>query len=530
MKAPRPSFFPWVPLGLGIAAMMLVLYATAPFGVMYYSDSIRYISEARSVAAGQGFVSNAGGIEVYSAPMYALVMAAGVRIGISPLVLTRVMHAVLFGGVMVIMGLWLRALRPSRAGWWLGALLVFTSGAVFEQATSALTDMLYIAWTAAALFSLDRFQLGGERRWFVISALCAGLGCTARYIGVTMIMTGCVILLLPGRGRSFWRRVAETGFWGAMASAPLVLWLAHNYTLTGTLFGSNHIPADFTVLTFVFRTLATAGWWFVPPSLPATLAALIGGALFLASAIALSVSVRATVTERGAPGDRDAASAIVLRTAAAFALVYTIVMVIMCTRSWAADWPTRYLAPVVLPVATIAAWVLTSLERTRPIAARTGLRVAIPVMAFAALVWPARYLLGSTRYLHTVGGGYATARWRQSAVMRALRADPRSAEPIYANEPNAIYSLTARRDAKWIPAHDSPGARYSADSALSMFRRQLANGSAATVVLFSNSHPTLAGFDYTAEQLAHYFDVELVSQQADGAIYRVRVAPARLSQ
>src|SRR5688572_28945367 len=151
--------------------------------------------------------------------------------------------------------------RYTRNSFWLpiiGALLTLTAPDIVAIHTFALTEALFIFLTVSCLITLSRF-LETDRWWYLVAAaLLAALAVFTRYVGGAVIGTGVIALLLVGKPD--WRkRFTSAIAFGAIASAPVLVWLLRNSRLGGGATDRHldfHLPAPNQVLA-MFSTFAS---------------------------------------------------------------------------------------------------------------------------------------------------------------------------------------------------------------------------------------------------------------------------------
>ena len=85
------------PILLGLLAAGLVLVATHPQGAGLTHDSIQYITAARSVQTGEGFISLEGKPFVFWPPLLPALLSTSNFFAITPEELARYVNAVAFG-------------------------------------------------------------------------------------------------------------------------------------------------------------------------------------------------------------------------------------------------------------------------------------------------------------------------------------------------------------------------------------------------------------------------------------------------
>jgi hypothetical protein len=514
----RVTAFTWASALFGLAGSFMAIIATSKYGISHHSDSARYISVAQSVAAGHGFTNLFGQPEVWSNPLYPLLLALSVKVNVDVLAFARFLHASLFGATLVAAAVFFRSLALSRSVWIVAMALVLFSGVLFDQATTALTDMLFIFWTTLWLLGIARALASVDTRWHALATTSAMLAWLTRSVGITLVLTGSVLLLLAPEGRPLRARVLRATIFAVVASAPNVAWLVRNYLVSQTFVGPQVRPT-MSPFEYFGAILQIIGDWIVPARFPSAIATIVGLLALICAAAAWVGSMH-----RASGHTSDAVSTqrqMSVRTAATFVLVYTAFVNWAISVVYATDYPYRYMAPAFIPlVGLLAAGAGWATRRATRLGAAGGRWVLVALVL--CLVWPVRQMAGHLQYAVQHGaGGYATDRWQNSQLLHFVRANP-PPEVIYSNEPNALYLQAGAKHVRWIPPHGSPGAAATPEAALRAFGDSLPKRHWNLLALFANVQPELSAYFYSPRDIESILDTELVGRFSDGAIYRVR--------
>lgn len=117
-STPRPVVLGLCLLTLvaGLVPALLVLATTANYGPFLSPDSNVYISLARNLAAGEGFVDYLGGSHASAMwpPLLTVLLASVDKFGPDPFESVRVIHAVAFGLTIAATSIWLNHNVRSR--------------------------------------------------------------------------------------------------------------------------------------------------------------------------------------------------------------------------------------------------------------------------------------------------------------------------------------------------------------------------------------------------------------------------------
>ncbi len=444
----------FVPIVGGLLAAGLVLARQIGCGPGLDYDSLQYVSVARSLLEGEGFVNAKGNLQMLWPPLYPLVLAAaGGVAGLDPLEVAGPLNALFFGLTVFVAGRYLmrRTASPWPAAWGCAALAL--SIPLADVSSWILSEALFMSAAVAALISIDGFLSGGRTRSLIAAAAWGAAAWQARYIGVATPLFAGLALLFFRRGR---RRVWEAAAVWLSAGAAMAPWMLRNYLLGGALTGDRGgagVP-----LGRVMRGVAEgfAGWAHF--ELPAAAAAVALGAAAW-GALRAGAGGGRRAAESGDGGARRAAVALWL----GFALTYGLLLVAAMAsgNAFSRVWP-RYVTPLHIPLIMAAALALDGLFRRLP---RRGARGATRVALAAALgLWTAGQVLPNARHIARKNAGeigeaaYNTPRWTGSETLAYIRENP-MAGAVYGNGLLllAAFHNAGRAEYFNLPADDAVG-------------------------------------------------------------------------
>ena len=391
---------------LAVASSLLVAWATWNFGVAVYSDSFQYISAARNLAnlaTGNGHYPGAD-LPALWPPLFIAVLAAPGVFGVDPLVTAGVVNPLILGLICLVAGSWLqRVTAAPRLSVAVTAVIAF-SIPLTRVASTVWTEPLFILLTVLSLIYVVRFIEEDSPRRLYLSAALAALACLTRYAGVALVASTLLVLLVAGR-RALPRTLGRMAVYAAIATVPLGLWLVRNWLLTATLTG-DRIPAEFSVIYNLARTVGTLAVWAIPCTRGAAelvadrlyeLQIGMGGAVsalvFAGMTLAVLAAARLVAARHGL---RDGAARLGLASPffgvlICYAGVYLVFIVAASSAVRLDNLSDRLLAPVFVPLALAAGLVGTNLAEVAGKAApqRLGRRW----FTWAGAAWLAAYVV-----------------------------------------------------------------------------------------------------------------------------------------
>ena len=433
-----------VPMLAGAAAAVLVWIVTARYGAGLTPDSVAYVSVARSLLAGEGFTLWTGAPLIDWPPLYPILLALpGALAGVDPLEASRPVQAGLaFLVVVLSWRLFARHLTASMPLLFLATAAVVISPPLLKVSRMAWSEPLFLVFVLGTVLALEEYVAAPRRSALLAAAVCTALACLTRYVGVTLVLAGGVVLLV--RHRREWREALWAGLvFGTIAVWPLSLWLVRNVSLTGLPLGARH-ASDTTLVEALTLTAGTFGNWFFG-------AAPVRGALFAGGSALLVLTALALARARPArPAGRETPSLLPL---ALVTVAYVVVLIHSAVRTAFDPIGHRLLAPV-QPLLLVAAFAGVSALAAplAPLTPRVPLRAAAPWLLAAWLTVPAVLLARDLEeWTRDGAGGFSQSFWRDSTTLAAIRSEPRLRQrPVYSNAPDICYVLAG------IPASLAP--------------------------------------------------------------------------
>jgi hypothetical protein len=342
---PAGSLAPLRPFGwlLAVLSAGAVLWATHPWGVGIDGDSVGYIRTARSLAAGHGW---AAASPLYP-PLFPLLLAPFPLFGVDPNVGGRYLEAGLLAAILLAAWHWMLARLETRTAALAGMLALATATALVEAAGLLLTEVPFILAMTLALVSADRYWRDGAVRALLAFAVFCALASSLRYVGVTLVATGA-ILILARPGISLPGRLRRTVWFGAVSASLTLVWLAYNKLAKGSFLGGRK-PAWESPDVALGRTWDVIRLWVWPPTLADPLFGIAAAGLVvaLAAAVAVLVLTRRAPAHPAGTGHRPVVFAVFLPLYLAFIVLVKLRIGTM---------EARYLTPVVIPLFLLAAY------------------------------------------------------------------------------------------------------------------------------------------------------------------------------
>lgn len=353
-----------------LAAAVLLLLLTAQGGVITTPDSATYIAASRSLVAGDGYRLFDGHALTRWPPLYPTLLAfVGMlsdQVSINLLEGIRLFNALVYAVTVFAAGVMFLRLIASPL---LALMAIFTllvNWPLTMLGLHAWSEPFFVLLTVLVLLQLARFLQAPTWLSLLGLAALAALGALQRYAGVTLILTGLLVILI-------WANVSQrqrflyAACFGLLAAAPLLLWNLRNLALNRTLVGSAWEIASARPLKAITTALQVLGEPFAPPI----------GALPLLAGCALGVAVLlyllriARVTRAANP---------YLLCLVLFTAIYLTFMILSSSVA-NVTLDNRTLVPVFIPLTGLVFFTLHRLRSLlRP-------RILAPIAVILALPW-----------------------------------------------------------------------------------------------------------------------------------------------
>ena len=471
-----------------LAGLVAVVAATGK-GLYVSPDAVFYVGTAGNWIDGQGFTPPPGlpPLEHFP-PLFTAVLAALGKLGLDPLDGARLVNALAFAAIVVLVGGVVRARSGSPSAALAASVLTAAAVDLLTYSASALSEPLFIVLGVGALVGVAAYLDRPSPALLAGTSALAAAAFLTRYVGIALVLAGVTALL----GR---RRWVAAGVFGVVAVAPVAAWL----TWAGGR-GTSDRPIVLHMFggEYLGQAARPLSQWLVPWPKPPI------GLLLALLLVAVGVLVARRLPASAGPGSH---LTWVLLT---FTVAYLAVLLANRTFTDASGrLDARFLAPL-HPIAILL--VVPALWRRKlpaPALALAGVLVSAQVVGAAA--WTAGGLTddGISRR------GYTAAAWERSTLItRVAGLDG----PLYTNAFDALFLHTGRSSLP-IPAERDyltgrPNPRYADE--LTAIR---AGGG---YVAYFDALTFRRSFLPSRAELVAALPLEVVATDPLGTLYRLR--------
>jgi len=507
MQLKYRDIFKQLALGiLGFIGASVILLLTSRHGAGLTPDSVAYISAARNLAEGHGFLTYNGLHLVVQPPLYPIMLAVIKKIiFIDPQISAGYVNAVLFGFIIYLSGLLLLRYLNSFALIFLGTVSVLISFALVQASLMALSEPLFIFLVLLFLYYFGRYQSKRDFVSFFLFSVSAAMTCLTRYTGIIIILTGIICIFLWGRSNikeKFWHSLVFT----LIAALPIGIWVIRNYLISGTLVGQR-AASSYTLLENLIFFFNTVLPWYLPLNSI--------GIYF----IFIFLIVTTWILFGLYPAKSSRREAIkLIGPNLIFVLFYSGVIVISSTTTAYDQISDRLLSPIYIPVIfilffisdKILSWLLESLHLK-----------LITMLFIIGIVLLISYPVKSTihimkDFIELSGWGYSCDSWRESETIEYVSRHKllEKSYTLYSNEPEAVYILTNLKT-KRSPAKTF----YNSPQLLNINQIQKDVWLSAENVCLIWFDKTNRSFLFTIDELQKNINMTEVAHFKDGEIY-----------
>lgn len=335
-----------------------ILIRTTVYRALPLGDPPIFTHFAETLTAGEGFE---GGLVTWP-PLLPVVMASFRLVGVGPYDAGRVVNIISIGLIVLVVGHWLHhhvRYRPIVIG---ATVTIVVSYPLARVSSYAQTEALFILIALLALVRMESFLSGRRgKSVFLFSIGLSALAPLLRWIGVAVIFAG-VILILTSRRFSVRAGLKYAAIYGVASLLPVGLWLTRNWIVSGTLTGPRDYAAGQTLWDSLTQVGGLVYLWTFARKEPGWLALClwIAGALIMLQAITFLITRRNRVTvfremwkERMSISEDAKARSVF--PFVVFTMVYLIGLMMAMPYQLEHGIINRYLAPVYVPLAVVAA-------------------------------------------------------------------------------------------------------------------------------------------------------------------------------
>jgi 4-amino-4-deoxy-L-arabinose transferase-like glycosyltransferase len=507
----------WAVIGLVAAGAIILILIGTGNGQNLDPDSTNYISGARNLAAGRGYVNYALRPITVFPPGFSMTLALGQKLGIDALDGARWLNALAAGALVILT--FLLALRHVRRRWLAlsAAAAVGCAPAIFDVFSSAWSEPVFCVLVVGLLLILEPLMAKRAADPVLLSAagLVASIGFAYRYVGVVLIVLPAVLICIVSWRDGVAATARRTAIYLLVAVVIPILVVARNVSDGSSAFGPR-APSIETLSGVTHELVATLrGWTLGPQRIPSA----IGDVALLCAAAIVVLGLLVLFRDKRFAG-RSVRSIGPLVVFLSGFLIYLVASELQTSLDPLDD---RLLSPMFAPLSVL---VVIAIESLVDLPWSSRQRWVVPVLAAPIAAWFVLSLAASAnraRERAPANWGYAAQSWTRSAFVSAVRRLPANAV-LFSNAAGALYVAIRRESIYDAPASSLYRSR-DATNGLSAFLQQLHRTGQESFLAWANAPgPAFPPTTFTPTALVRA-GVRLVPvlTTTGGTIYRIRL-------
>ena len=417
-----------------IGGVLIILF-TNHNGLGISPDSIYYSSASDAWVKGNGWV------QFDQTPLVMFPLGYPFLLGILHFIFPHGMipfmpfvNAFLFAIVIFLSGLMLEKINFPKWFKWILLLLIIFSPTLIEIYSMLWSETLFIAEILVFIFYAQIYFSKASFRNLLLMALVAAFASITRFAGVTLIMTGGLLLLLDNR-LSILQKVKEVFIFGCVSISLLVINLSRNLYLTNTFTGIRQLgktpfSTNLKLVGDVISDWLPGTYFFIQFSQ-------IIGAIFLISLVSLFLYR----TIKGlTPNSYE-------KIAATFSIVFVFFMLVSATLSRYEPINSRLMSPLYIPfLFTLGFYGKSVVQYVSHSFLKKITTWLLVVFSVVSLYEFGVYDQSNFKEVHEGGiGSYSDDDWAFSPLLMELQVNHsyfHMGQPVYSNASHAVYYYT----------------------------------------------------------------------------------------
>lgn len=414
-----------------IGGVLIILY-TNHNGLGISPDSIYYTS------ASDAWVKGNGWIQFDQTPLVMFPVGYPFLLGVLHFIFPQgiipimpFVNALLFAIVILLSGVMIEKINLSKWFKWILLLLIIASPTLIEIYSMLWSETLFIVEILVFIYCARTYFTNANFKNLLMMALVAAIATITRFAGVTLILTGGLLLLLDNRW-SLQKKIKEFFIFGCISISLLVINLSRNLYLTNTFTGIRQKgQTPFTTnLKLVGEVIAD---W-----LPGT-HFIIGFSQIIGSVFIITMgSIFLYRTIKGlTPNSYE-------KIAATFSIIFASFMLVSATLSRYEPINNRLMSPLYIPfLFTIGFYGKSLVQLVRNSFLKKITQWAFVILSIISLYEFVVYDQANYVEVHEGGiGSYSDDDWAFSPLLKELQVNHsyfQMGQPVYSNASHAVY-------------------------------------------------------------------------------------------
>src|SRR4051812_3745571 len=220
------------------AGFFIIFLFTRHSGIGVCPDGVVYTTAAENLRATGKYIDFTHG-PVIDFPAFYSIFLSGIMwlTGLKPLDFAPFLNAFLFAVVIYLAGSIMEQFEY-RSRWYKVAVLscIVLSPGLLEDYSMMWSETLFILFLLLFMMAIYRYLQHGSKKALITAAIITSVACITRYVGITIIATGGIIILLNNK-LSVQKRFTDGLIFGVLSPLLLIINFWRNYVVSGTLTG-----------------------------------------------------------------------------------------------------------------------------------------------------------------------------------------------------------------------------------------------------------------------------------------------------
>ncbi|MFH0736251.1 MAG: glycosyltransferase family 39 protein [bacterium] len=496
---------------LALIGAVGILILTNLFGAGVAPDSVAYVSVARHVSQGFGFVNFDGYSFILQPPLYPLILAAIKMVFfIDPLISAGYLNAILFGLIIFYSGLFLLTHLKS---YWLaifGTITILGSSVLITISLITFSEPLFILLILLYLHFFDIYIKKRTITSLILFSIAVSLACLTRYVGVIIILTGSISIFIWAK-KTFKETFKHLIIFLLITILPTGLWILRNYFISGTLVGQR-AESSFTISDNLILFFNTIIKWYLPWQISGQ------QLFFLIVLVSVVIFDRVVLMNRW---NKEKSRMEQIYPPLIFIILYSVIIVISSTTTAYDKIDNRLLSPIYVTLLFCIYIILDNILDY--FSKQFNKKIVTALLIIGIIIWM-KYPVNRTIYyvdnfIKHSGWEYSSKEWEENSVIVFLNNNQQLIKgySIYSNAPEAVYIL-ANMEAKWSP----PKTMYNSSILINtnIIPQNIYFGEdKAILIWFYNLN---RNFLFKVDELQKYIKIVKIVQLKDGEIYTIK--------
>lgn len=494
---------------------VLILIGTSKHGIGLFDDSMTYINCAENLVEGNGFYHMDGSAYHEWAPLLPSVLSIPVFLDLPINDFGLVLYTIIFASMIFVTGRIISNFTRSRTLLLIGLSLALLSRPNYHVGSALLSELPFNFLVLISLFIIYKYTLNGNRRLYWLLILTTSLACLTRYIGVTLIISGSLVMLLGSKEINLKKRIKDPIIFGLLSSLPTIFFLIRNYILSGTLIGERFSPLN-GLIENVLRTYRYVAHWFIPKSLPTMIWGPLSLLIFLLIGSIIVYKFLDSIRKR----EKD----LVIIAFGVFILSYTIFLIISSSTVGFDALTDRFFSPLYLPAVIVIIHSINGLKGSNrikkmlkgPHGSKTTGFLIIPLILL--LIGAGSAIIEEVEYDLDHGAGNYGTDWVDSEIMEYLR-NNQTDGAHFSNYPNPVHYFSDLEKVGWTPRERIQGCSEHIDGFEEFNETIPENGDIYIIWITISERNWL----YDIDDMIEVYPLVLVETFEDGQIYKMDI-------